>query len=73
MLSNEVEHRRKNIGLNVEQVQHNVETFCEITENMNVSFNQIWNFGIILFSDFFSTLKKLDMFREYNSVARRSQ
>jgi hypothetical protein len=41
MLSNEVEHRRKNIGLNVEQVQHNVETFCEITENMNVSFNQI--------------------------------
>ena len=38
MLDNEVEHRRSNIGTNVEQVQRNVETFCEITENMNVGF-----------------------------------
>ena len=36
LLSNEVEKRRKNIGTNFEQVHRSIETFHDITENMNV-------------------------------------
>ena len=37
LLSKEIEHRKKNIGTNYEQVHRSIETFHDITENMNVS------------------------------------
>lgn len=39
LLMQEVENRKKKIGTTVEQVQRNVETFSEITDNMNVNIN----------------------------------
>ena len=37
LLVSEVEHRKKNVGSNLEQIQRNIECFSEITDNMNVS------------------------------------
>lgn len=42
VLTNEIEHRRRNMGRNLEEVQRSQEKFRDIAENLDVAFYTIW-------------------------------